>query len=89
MDYVSARFLLILSQYENIDLDFITKNVFITNTLNFEENDIRVQLLKNSFTSLFNILDKIAFFINDYLEIGKSSKKADFRHIWFNSKGVK
>ena len=89
MDYVSARFLLILSQYENIDLDFITKNVFITNTLNYEENDIRIQLLKNSFTSLFNILDKIAYFINDYLEIGKSSKKADFRHIWFNSKGGK
>ena len=89
MDYVSARFLFILSQYNDIDLDFINKNVYITNTLNYEENDIRIQLLKNSFTSLFNILDKIAYFINDYLEIGKSSRKADFRHIWFNSKGTK
>ena len=89
MDYVSARFLLILSQYEDINLDFITKNVHITNTLNYEENDIRIQLLKNSFTSLFNILDKIAFFINDYLEIGKSTKNVDFRNIWFNSKGKK
>ena len=89
MDFVSARFLLILSQYDDIDLDFITKNVYITNTLSYEENDIRIQLLKNSFTSFFNILDKIAYFINDYLEIGKSSGKADFRHIWFNSKGNK
>jgi len=84
MDYVSARFLLILSQYEGIDLDFITKYVYITNTLNYEENDIRIQLLKNSFTSLFNILDKIAFFINEYLELGIKPKKVNFRNLWFN-----
>ena len=88
MDYVSARFLLILSQYKNIDLDFITKNVFITNTLNFEENDIRVQLLKNSFTSLFNILDKISYFINDYLELGIDSNEVSFSKIWLNNKKI-
>ena len=83
MDYVSARFLLILSQYEDIDLDFITNNVYVTNTLNYEENDIRVQLLKNSFTSLYNILDKIAFFINEYLDLGIKPRDVSFRNLWF------
>lgn len=85
MDYVSARFLLILSQYEGFDLDIITNDVYIIDNQFREENDIRVQLLKDSFKNFFNILDKIAYFINDYLELGISPKKVDFRRVWYNN----
>lgn len=83
MDYVSARFLLILSQYEGFDLDFITEHVNITETQFNEEYDFKIQLLKDSFENFFNVLDKIAYFMNDYLKLGIDSDKVDFRKIWY------
>ena len=86
MDYVSARFSLILSQYEGFDLDIITKHVFIVDTQFSEENNIRIQLLKDAFKNFFNILDKIAYFINDYLELDIGQDKVNFRSVWFKYK---
>ena len=85
MDYVSARFLLVLSQYDDFDLDIITKHVYIVDTQFCEENNIRIQLLKDSFKNFFNILDKIAYFMNDYLKLGVSDEKINFRSVWFKN----
>ena len=82
MDYVSARTLLILSEYEDFDLDSITKHVLIVNTDFPEETDIRVQFLKDSFKNFFNILDKIAFFIKDYLDFDEEYDNITFRTLW-------
>lgn len=86
MDYVSARFLLILSQYECFDLEIITKHVFVVDTQFNEENNIRIQLLKDAFKNFFNILDKIAYFMNDYLELGIGQDRVNFRSVWFKYK---
>lgn len=83
MDYVSARFLLILSQYPDFDLDIITKHVLIVDTQFGEENDIRTQLLKDAFKNFFNILDKISYFMNDYLNLGVSQSSIGFQNVWF------
>ncbi|WP_296789794.1 LA2681 family HEPN domain-containing protein [uncultured Methanobrevibacter sp.] len=83
MDYVSARFLLILSQYDGFDLDVITKHVFIVDTQFSEENNIRIQLLKDAFKNFFNILDKIAYFMNDYLDLGVDQNYIGFQNVWF------
>jgi hypothetical protein len=83
MDYISARLLLILSEYDDIDLDDITKYVFITDTDFQEANGIRVQLLKDSFKNFFNILDKIAFFIKDYLNFENEYNEINFKKVWF------
>lgn len=82
MDYISARTLLILSEYEEIDLDSITKYVYIIDTDFSEENGIRTQLLKDSFKNFFNILDKIAFFIKDYLGFENEHDDINFRTLW-------
>lgn len=84
MDYVSSRFLLILSQSEKINLDLINKNVVIINTLSYEEHDIRVQLLKNSFSSFYNILDKISHLINSYFNLNKKPDRLNFHNVWNN-----
>lgn len=86
MDYVSSRFLLILSQYEEINLDLINKNIILINTLSYEDYDIKVQLLKNSFTNFYNILDKIAHLINLYFNLNKKSDKLNFHNVWNNQK---
>lgn len=82
MDYVSARTLLILSEYDDFDLDSITRHVFIVNTDFPEETNIRVQFLKDSFKNFFNILDKIAFFIKDYIGFEDEYENITFRTLW-------
>lgn len=85
-DYITARFLLILSRYQKINLDFVDKNVGIVNTLDYDTYNVYVQLLKFSFKNLFDILDKIAFFINDYLELGINEGWVNFSNIWYSDK---
>ena len=82
MEYISARTLLILSEYDGFDLDSITRNVYLMNTDFDEEHDIRVQFLKDSFKNFFNILDKIAVFIKEYLNVEYDDKDIDFKHVW-------
>ncbi len=84
-DYVSARFLMVLSQYRNLNLNFVDKKVRLIDTLDYSLHNIRIQLLKMSFKNLYNILDKIAFFIKDYLRLNiKDKRKIKFHTIWYS-----
>ncbi|HHY00634.1 MAG TPA: hypothetical protein GX531_04580 [Methanothermobacter sp.] len=84
-DYVTARFLLILSRYGNLDLNFVDKHVKIIDTLNYNMYNVYLQLLQFAFKNFYDILDKIAFFINDYLELGVNERQIDFRWIWYEN----
>ena len=83
MDFVSARFLFILSQYNDYNLDIIMKYVLIVDTKFKEENNIRLQLLKDSFKNFFNILDKISVFIKRYFNLDIPVSQVNFRNVWF------
>ena len=85
-DYVTARLLIVLSGYPELDLDFFDKYVTIINTLDHSINNVYVQLTKTSFKTFYDILDKIAFFINDYLKIGMDEKTIDFSRIWYTDR---
>lgn len=84
-DYITARFLLILSRYKGLNLDFVDKRVKIIDTLNYRIHNIYTQLVKTSFKGFYNILDKIACFINDYLELGIPERKTTFRKVWYSN----
>jgi len=83
-DYITARFLLVLSKYKGVNLDFVDKKVRIINTLNYTMHNIYVQLVKSSFKSFYDILDKIACLINEYLRLGIAETKIDFRQLWYS-----
>ncbi len=85
-DYITARFLLILSRYENSNLDFVDKRVTIINTLDYNIHNIYIQLVKTSFKTFYDILDKIAFFINDYLRLGIPERHINFTNLWYTNK---
>lgn len=85
-DYVLARFLLVLSRYDGLNLDFVDKRVTIIDTASSSAHNIYVQLLKGAFKTFYDILDKIAVFINDYLKIGLSDRNVDFSKIWYADK---
>ena len=87
LDYIISRFLLILSQSETKLLNLISKNTILTETFSYEENNSSSQLLKNSVTGFYNILDKISHLINIYFKLEKEPKNVTFHKVWYNNKG--
>ncbi len=61
------------------------KNVKIIDTLKHEKFNIYIQLIKLSFKNFYDILDKIGFFINDYLKLNIPDKNVDFRKVWYSN----
>jgi len=82
-DYVTARFLLIISRFSDLDLKFVDKRVKIIDTLDYPVVNIRVGLLKVAFNGFYNILDKIAYFLTDYLVLDIRRHDIYFRSVWF------
>jgi tetratricopeptide (TPR) repeat protein len=83
-EYITARFLLVLSQYKGMNLDFVDKNVKLINSLDYTRHNVYIQLIKEAFQSFYNLLDKIACFINDYLKLGVAKNDVSFRKIWYS-----
>ena len=83
MSYVSSRLYLILSQHAYSNLEFIDNTVSLVNTLSYESQNINIQLLKDAFSNFYNILDKIAYFINDYCKLGIGERGINFKNIWY------
>lgn len=81
-DFVSARFIYILSQYKGIDLKFVDKNVRLIDAMDFSVNNVKIQLTKNSFKLFYDILDKVAFFLNDYLALGMIKRDVSFHQLF-------
>jgi tetratricopeptide (TPR) repeat protein len=84
-DYVTARFLFILSRYKELDFSFVDKRVFIVDTHDFNIPNVYLQIARFAFKSFFDVLDKIAIFINGYLKLGLDERKINFRNIWYSN----
>lgn len=84
IDFASSRLYLILSQFPKNNLNFIHENITMIETYSYELNNINIQLLKDSFNNFYNILDKIAFFINEYFELGEKESNIYFKKIWYS-----
>ena len=84
-DYVTARLLLILSRYKELNLDFVHRRVKIIDTLDYSLHNIYVELVKASFKGFYSVLDKVAYFINDYIRLGVPDRHVSFRAVWYQS----
>jgi len=69
-DYAVARLNLVQSQYKQKTFDSISKRTSYVYALDYSQFNLYVGLLKSAFKDAFNILDKIAVFINDYYNLG-------------------
>lgn len=81
-EYITARHLLFLSQDSN-KLHYADKSVTLVNTLDYQLYSMRIEYNKLAFRSAYSILDKIAFFLNDYFELSLHERKVYFRSVWY------
>ena len=81
--YMIARYLLFESNRKTEDKTHISKLTVITNPLDYSTKTLYTGLKKASIKEAFNILDKIACFLNKYMGIGLEEKKVSWDRIWF------
>ena len=79
-DFAVARLLLVQSQYRQDDFNRISERTSFVYALDYSQFNIYTGLLKSSFKEAFNILDKVAVFVNDYYQLGFREED-----IYFNS----
>ena len=81
-DYAVARLLLVQSQFKREDFSNISRRTTFVNSSDNARFDLYSGLLKSAFTEAYNILDKIAVFINVYYSLGLPIRCVYFTSIW-------
>jgi len=86
-EYVSARFLLYDGLRRN-SVHFSDRAVLLYNTLDYPSYSIAVEQQRAAFRMAYSVLDKIGFFLSDYLAIGLNPRAVSFSRLWFETKGT-
>lgn len=86
-EYVCARALYFEALFEESKDHAFKKN------LQFEAYDgsiygLKYDKYKMAFRSAYSIFDKLAVFLNDYLELGKTNQYVSFRNVWYQKDKV-
>jgi hypothetical protein len=83
-EFVSARWLL----YEGLNArttHFSDRQVTLYNTLDYPSYGLGVERLKAAYRIAYSLLDKIAFFLNDYAKLNINERQIYFRTIWYEN----
>lgn len=87
-EYIFARFL----YYESLHIldkpHFADKDTYLVDTLDYTIYSIRLEKMKTSFRVLYSLIDKVAFFINRYYNLGLDEDKVTFNTIWSTVKST-
>lgn len=85
-EYVSARHILwegIKGREDHLE-HYSDSDVLLYDTLDFPVYSISMEKVKIAFRAAYSLFDKIAFFINEYWELGVPVAKVNFHTIWFD-----
>lgn len=80
-EFVSARWL----HFEGAtatEMHFSDRDVLLYDTLDAPVFGLAVEKMKISFRMSYSLFDKIAYFLNRYLQLGIPENKVNFRQIW-------
>lgn len=87
-EFVSGRYL----YYEALQSEgphFSDRDVLLYNTLDYPAYSLSVERMRAAFRIAYSLFDKIGFFLNAYLEIGRRLHDVSFRSVWHERKGKK
>lgn len=86
-EYASARWLYYEATHSG-ESHFSDRGVLLYNTLDYPAYGLAVEKLKFAYRAAYSIFDKIAFFLNAYMQLGIKPKSVSFSRIWRNSPGA-
>jgi len=84
-EYVSARYM-IYDGINNTGKHYSDNDVYLYNTLDYPVYGLGIEKIKCAYRSLYSLFDRIAFFINDYFELGIDERDVSFKNIWEKKK---
>lgn len=86
-EYVVARYLCYEGSESRLEVHYADKEVTLAlGDFNYVNYSIRLEFLKSAFKNLFSIFDQVAFFINEYWEMGIKEREADAKHVFKSKK---
>lgn len=80
-EFASARWL----QYEAQNAKtahFSDRGVFLYNTLDYPAYSLAVEKMKFAYRAAYSLFDKIAYFLNSYMELGIKPTQVSFSRVW-------
>ena len=83
--YASARYMLWESDQSD-GAHFSDRDVLLLNTLDYPAYGLATEQLKMAFRVAYSVFDKIALFLNRYLELGMGARQVNFRAMWVEGK---
>ncbi len=81
-EFVSARYL----YYEGINSyepHFSDREVLLYNTLDYPVYSFSAEKIKIAFRMVYSILDKLSYFLNDYLRLNINERRVSFKSFWY------
>jgi hypothetical protein len=84
-EYASARYLL----YEGMHATgphFSDRDVALVNTLDYPAYGLAAEQVRLAFRMAYSLLDKVAFFLNDYFALGHPPTQVSFKKVWYERK---
>jgi tetratricopeptide (TPR) repeat protein len=87
-EFVSARYL----YYEGINVEdshFSDWDVLLYNTLDYPSYCLSVEKVKAAFRIVYSLFDKIAYFLNEYLDLSIPKKRVTFKTLWYEAHNKK
>lgn len=82
-EYVSGRFMLYQGLESPPSPHFADRDVKLANTMDYPAYSLTVEQVKVAYRVAYSLLDKIGFFLNDYLDLGIPEGQVNFRRIWY------
>ena len=85
-EYVSARYMLYRYFVDSGGTHFSDKGVKLSDNADCSNYCYHIEVAKSSFRALYSLLDKIAYALNEYLDLGVACNSVSFKDIWYSDK---
>lgn len=80
-EYVSARFML-FEGVNSTGVHFSDRGVELSDTLDYPQYSLASERVRTSFRIAYSLLDKVAFLVDRYWDLGKEQDKISFKNVW-------
>jgi tetratricopeptide (TPR) repeat protein len=84
-EYIYARWCL-FDGVSRSSVHFADREVLLESNADFAQYSIGLEQVKTAFRFAYSLLDKVAYFVNAYWNVGMSEKQVNFRKVWYEDK---